>query len=135
MSLLESPTPQELFPDPAGDGRIAPFEEREENDEEYEGERDDKESMKATGMSQERWDSMTTKERTYFLLTVSWEAACVYQDSEQMSLIVEQMRVLADEINNEKLASLSGASSSHHDVPGPEPSQRIEECEDGKVDP
>ena len=132
MSLLESPTPQELFPDPAGDGRIAPFEEREENYDEYEGGQGDKESLKATGMSQERWDSMTSKERSYFLLTVSWEAACVYEDREQMGLIVEQMRVLADEINNEKLASLSGVSSSHHDVHGTEPPQNIEECEDDK---
>ena len=88
--------------------------------------------MKATGMSQERWDSMTSKERTYFLLTVSWEAACVYKDKEQMGLIMEQMRVLADEVNNERLASLSGASSSHHDVPQAEQSQNIEECEETK---
>ena len=77
---------------------------------------------------------MTSKERTYFLLTVSWEAACVYQDSEQMGLIVEQMRVLADDINNDKLASLSGASSSHRDVLLPEQSQNIEECEVQKAD-
>ena len=80
-------------------------------------------------MSKEQWDSMTTKETTYFLLTVSWEAACVYEDQEQMSRIVGAMRTLADEINNEKLASLSGASSSHHDVPRAEQSQNIEECE------
>ena len=128
MSLLESPTPQELFPDPSGDGRIAPYEERDENDEEFEG----GPIEKPTGMSKEQWDSMTTKEKTYFLLTVSWEAACVYEDQEQMSRIVGEMRTLADEINNERLASLSGASSSHHDVPRAEQSQNIAECEDMK---
>ena len=130
MSMLESPTPQELFQDLASDGRIAPYEERDENDEGYEGGHGEK----PTGMSNEQWDSMTTKEKTYFLLTVSWEAACVYEDQEQMSRIVGDMRTLADEINNEKLASLSGASSSHHDVPRAEQSQNIEECEVSKLE-
>lgn len=61
------------------------------------------------------------------------QLACVYEDEEQMGRIVNQMRTLADEINNEKLALFSGASSSHNDVQQAEKSQNIEQCEVDKA--
>ena len=129
--MLDTPTPQELFPEPGGDGRVAPHEEPDDSEDDYEGEPDEGVTKKVTGMTQECWNKMTMKERSYFLLTVSWEA-CVYEDEEQMGRIANQMKMLVDEINNEKLALVSGASSSHHDAPRPEQSQNIEECEETK---
>ena len=73
---------------------------------------------------------MTRKEKKYFLLTVMWEAACVYKDEENINSISQQMQMLADEINAEALISTSGASSSHHDVQVSERErpQNVEEC-------
>ena len=110
MSMLESPAPPELFPE--GDGRIAPHEEENSALEEDESQPEDT-TRKVTGMSQEQWNGSSVKERKYFLLTVTWEAACVYGDEEQMGELAQQMQSLADEINIEAVARRSGASSSH----------------------
>ena len=73
------------------------------------------------------------RKEVLFLLTVMWEAACVYKDEENINSISQQMQMLADEINAEAPISRSGASSSHHDVQMSERerSQNVEEC---KVD-
>ena len=64
------------------------------------------------------------RKEVLFLLTVMWEAACVYKDEENINSISQQMQMLADEIN------ASGASSSHHDVQVSERErpQNVEEC-------
>ena len=88
-------------------------------------------TKKATGMSQDQWNQLTGKERKYFLLTVTWEAACVYDDKGQMSDLAKQMSMLAEEINMEAMARVSSASSSHQEVQRqPDHSQNTEECQE-----
>ena len=139
MSMLEDPAVPELFVEPGADGRLAPHEEDEsfgeDHGDDHEEHRDEA-TKKNIGVDQEAWEKMTTKERKYFLLTVMWEAACVYKDEEHINSISQQMQVLADEINSEALANVSGASSSHHEVQmtACEVPQNVEECKEVKQD-
>ena len=131
MSMLEDPAVPELFVEPGADGRLAPHEEDESQNEEH-GDDRDATTRKNIGVTQESWEKMTMKERKYFLLTVLWEAACVYKDEVHINSISQQMQVLADEINAEALANVSGASSSHHEVQvtACEVPQNVEECKE-----
>ena len=136
MSMLEDPAVPELFVEPGADGRLVPQEEEDSQNDDY-GEDLDATTRKNIGMNQEVWEKLTTKERKYFLLTVMWEAACVYKDEVHICSINQQMQSLADEINAEALAKMSGASSSHHEVQeeAGEISQNVEECKDKQFAP
>ena len=129
--MLETPEPPELFQGD-GDGRLAPYEGDEMMDEEKSEEQKETTTNKHGGITQEQWDKFTVKERKYFLLMVTFEAACVFGDKEQMAAIERQMKILGDEIYNDALADRSVASSSHHEVQEVphETSQIVEECED-----
>ena len=129
MSMLEDPAVPELFVEPGADGRLAPHDEDESFGEDH-GDDHDATTRENIGMTQDKWEKMTRKEKKYFLLTVMWEAACVYKDEENINSISQQMQMLADEINAEALISTSGASSSHHDVQVSERErpQNVEEC-------
>ena len=128
MSILDTPEPPELYLG-EGDGRLAPHE-----DERMEEEDDEPETtklMKNNTITQELWEQSTTKERRYFLLMVMLEAVCMYGDDEIRNDIMQQVQILASEVNEEAVMKMSRASSSQprQAIAEHEP-QNVEECED-----
>ena len=129
MSILDTPEPPELYLG-EGDGRLAPHE-----DERMEEEDDEPETtklMKNNTITQELWEQSTTKERRYFLLMVMLEAVCMYGDDEIRNDIMQQMQILASEVNEEAVRRMAGASGSQQQqaMAVENETQNVEECEE-----
>ena len=129
MSILDTPEPPELYLG-EGDGRLAPHE-----DERMEEEDDEPETtklMKNNTITQELSEQSTTKERRYFLRMVTLEAVCMYGDDEIRSDIMQQMQILASEVNEEAVQRMAGASGSQQQqaMAVENETQNVEECEE-----
>lgn len=138
MSTLESPRPEELFPE--GDGRLAPNEEDSASMEEREDQHDEtfqeiterpavssKPVEPPGNRSQEQWGRLKSKEKGYFPLNVSPEAACMFEDEEKKALIAKRMRELAYEVEMAQMPQ-DVAPVAHTMMHMSMNSQNIEEC-------
>ena len=65
MSMLEDPAVPELFVEPGADGRLAPHDEDESFGEDH-GDDHDATTRENIGMTQDKWEKMTRKEKKYF---------------------------------------------------------------------